>query len=260
MIETAVTRVVYEGDGVTTSFPFDFPALSKDDIVVVVADENHNETTLTANYFVDIEGKRVLYPGYEPGNEPAESERPPVLQSGERIAIYRSTKTSQMSALGDKYPFDVVEKSLDKITMILQEQKDMLDKVASLPITDPSSGNVDLPAPVPGYMLVWNDAGTKLTNAPAPTDAVEQAKQSAQKAEREANIAANLATSLANAAHDAEESAKKAQTWNPDNYYNKTDIDNKFKNLPTADMSNFYTKSEVDAKFSAIVNGDEVSY
>ena len=260
MIETAVTRVVYDGDGVTTSFPFDFPALSKDDIVVVVADENHNETTLTANYFVDLEGKRVLYPGYEPGNEPAESERPPVLQNGERIAIYRNTKTSQMSARGDKYPFDVVEKSLDKITMILQEQKDMLDKVASLPITDPSSGNVDLPAPVPGYMLVWNDAGTKLTNAPAPTDAVEQAKQAAQKAEREANIAANLATSLANAAHDAEESAKKAQTWNPDNYYNKTDIDNKFKNLPTADMSNFYTKSEVDAKFSAIVNGDEVSY
>ena len=95
MIETAVTRVVYEGDGVTTSFPFDFPALSKDDIVVVVADESHNETTLTANYFVDLKGKRVLYPGYEPGNKPAESERPPysrAVKESQFIAILKLLK------------------------------------------------------------------------------------------------------------------------------------------------------------------------
>lgn len=211
MIETAVTRVVYEGDGVTTSFPFDFPALSKDDIVVVIADEAHNETQLTTNYFVDLAGKKVLYPGYEPGHEPAESERPPVLQAGERIAIYRSTKASQMSSLGDKYPFDVVEKSLDKITMILQEQKDTLDKVASLPITSAPGTKVSIPSPTAGYMLVWNDTGTNLTNAPTPADAVEQAKQAAQKAEREANAASNFASSSTNAARDAEESAKKAE-------------------------------------------------
>lgn len=215
MIETAVTRVVYEGDGVTTSFPFDFPALSKDDIVVVVADESHNETTLTANYFVDLEGKRVLYPGYEPGNEPAESERPPILKSGERIAIYRNTKASQMSALGDKYPFDVVEKSLDKITMILQEQKDGLNMVVRFPATELSKGDVYIPAPVPRHALVWNDTGTNLTNAPMPTDAVEQAKQAAQSAADAATAADRAETNAAKFAEEAKTHADKIAQYDP---------------------------------------------
>ena len=121
MIGVEANRIVYRGDGITTSFPYTFTVFEKADIVVTLVDKERKKKTLTSDYFIDMDKKEIIYPGYAPGEEPAEAERPPVLPEGWYLVIQRKTKIDQQTSLGDKWPFDVTEDALDKITRILQD-------------------------------------------------------------------------------------------------------------------------------------------
>ncbi len=119
MIENAVNRVTYQGDGQATEFAFTFEVIEKSDVVVVTVSPENVEKTLTSDYFVDMDKKVVRYPGYPPGEEPPEAERPPVLPAGWKLVIYRSIAMTQEESLGDVCPFNLIEDGLDKLTMIV---------------------------------------------------------------------------------------------------------------------------------------------
>lgn len=129
MINYLVTKVIYEGDGVTQRFPFAFPFADVDDVKVLVYDgASQSETLLAADYFVDAHAHVVLYPGYAPGEEKPLAERPPLLAKGQKLVIYRRTPMTQMVDLGEKYPLPTVERMPDKLTMIVQELREELDR------------------------------------------------------------------------------------------------------------------------------------
>lgn len=163
MVITTVSQVVYQGDGVTTAWPYTFPILNDPaNIKVIIVAADGTETTLLDDYYVDYVNSTVHYPGYPPGSESAFP--PPILQTGERIVIYRDIPVTQEKDLGEKWPFNVIELGLDKLTMILQG---LAGRIGSCLKVSRGSGdfNVEVDAK-PGEAIVFNDAGTGLTTSP----------------------------------------------------------------------------------------------
>lgn len=196
MIGAEVNRIVYKGDGITTSFPYTFTVLEKADIVVTLVDKESKKKTLTSDYFIDMDKKEITYPGYAPGEEPAEAERPPVLPAGWYLVIQRKTKIDQQTSLGDKWPFDVTEDALDKIIRILQDLD--TDSKRHLEISAEASG-IDpmLPSPKANMGFYWDETGTKLVEGLNPKAASESAAASSAAAARSAAAASASAKSSA---------------------------------------------------------------
>lgn len=290
MINDNTNKVTYKGDGSTTVFTFGFQAISKSDLTVVKVDSEGNEIQLSSDYYVDLTKNTVTYPGYAPGEEPAESERPAKLAAGESLVIYRSTSITQESSLGKIWPFTVIEKGLDKLTMIIQDVYEKVNRSVKLPVGTSFKGDFTLPNPKAGNCIAWSSDGTKLENQDLLTPAkqlVEEAKTYAAnaktsetntqtlKADVEAlktsinteaenkkqeimkfamdlkdqhesdlssyaktledqfgtsseNAQKELATYVASAKEYAEK-AEQATSYNPDEHYTKTEVDEKIK-------------------------------
>lgn len=129
MVDNIVTKVIYDGDGKTTVFPFAFDFADAADVHVLLYDADANqEEVLTKDYYVDATAKTVHYPGYVPGQEPAEADRPSVLSNRQKLVIYRETPLTQLTNLGRKYPLKTIERMPDKLTYIVQELKEQVDR------------------------------------------------------------------------------------------------------------------------------------
>ena len=211
MIEQNVARVVYKGDGRTTEFPFVFPVLDRKFIYVVISDRNGREKTLTSDYYVDMDKHVVLYPGYPKGEEPAEAERPAVLAPGEKIVIYRNTPVSQLTSLGDKWPFDVCEKALDKLTMIDQENKESISRTVRLAGAT-EEVEVVLPPPEKDTAIGWSEDGKSVINVPVKRWQ-EEARAAASEAQTQASMAMTYKEESKEARSKAEQSEEKAKEY-----------------------------------------------
>lgn len=211
MIEQNVARVVYKGDGKTQEFPFSFPVLDRKFIYVIISDRNGREKTLTSDYYVDMDKHVVLYPGYPKGEEPAEAERPAVLAPGEKIVIYRNTPVSQLTSLGDKWPFDVCEKALDKLTMIDQENKESISRTVRLAGAT-EEVEVVLPPPERDTAIGWSEDGKSVINVPVKRWQ-EEARAAASEAQTQASMAMTYKEESKEARSKAEQSEEKAKEY-----------------------------------------------
>lgn len=191
MINTSVNRVLYKGDGTNTAFPISFPFLDKKDITVARVNKDNETTVLKEDYFIDDTSRTVHFPGYPPGEEKPEEERPQILQNGERLLIYRSITINQESSLGNVWPFDVIEDALDKITMIIQDLNEKQKRSIQIPESaDPDAYRTNFPYPKEGNVIVWR--GGKLVNEDyqnAIGQYIDQAKKSADAAAQSADRA-----------------------------------------------------------------------
>ena len=133
MIPYAETKAVYLGDGETTVFPFSFKYADVKDVKVAIYDIANDYTmVLTKDYYVDATAGTVSYPGYPPGQEEAETERPAVIDAGHKIIIYRETELSQPVDLGDKYPLSLLETMHDRAIMLVQELNEIVDRAVKV--------------------------------------------------------------------------------------------------------------------------------
>jgi len=191
MIDSAVVKQIYIGDGTTTNFPFWFPFSDVDHVKVSIYDiETETETKLERDYYVDANASKVIYPGYPPGEEPPESEQPPILPNTQKIIIYRQTPVNQLEDLGDKYPLPLVEAMVDKATMLLQEMDEKVSRAVTV-----EKGDVETPEQLKTRLI----EGSR--NAAASAEAAAISATNAARSERNAaNSEANAAESEANAA------------------------------------------------------------
>lgn len=135
MIETITTKVTYQGDGETVSFPFSFAVDGESSVCVAIYNKDTQKTKkLLSDFYVDMVAKTVKYPGYAAGQEPPSSEQPAVLSAHEMITIYRETGITQLINLGNKYPLPDIERMSDKVTLIAQELKETLDRTITVDI------------------------------------------------------------------------------------------------------------------------------
>lgn len=180
MIGSSENRVFYDGNGIATEFAYTFKILEKSDMYVLHVAADGTETLLTKDYYVDMEKSVVLYPGYAPGAEIPEAERPPVLPVGERLVLYREVPIAQESQLDKHWPFNVIEAGLDKLTIICQQIWDRVKR--SLAVSVSTDMNVDTTFPYsPGKSVRWDDEGTALIPMDNPESVLAENKEVLEK-------------------------------------------------------------------------------
>ena len=223
MIGIEINRVVYKGDGKATNFPYEFTISSKEELIVTIVDPDRNKTELSSDYFIDEDKKEVIYPGYATGEEPAEAERPPTLPSGWFIVLQRQTRIDQQSDLGGKWPFDVTEDSLDKITRILQDLNTKSERSLTISV-EAENVNTMLPSPEPNKGFYWDETGKKLVSSDNPNLAAKNAQESETAAKNYMDRAETAATSALKSESNANEAVSMAKAWamsdnSPDNIF-----------------------------------------
>lgn len=130
--------------------------------------------------------------------------------------VFRETTNTQESDYDDynQFPADTLETSLDRVTLVNQEQAEILERSIKMPITSSLTGSsVEMPSPSAGFGIVWNTASTGLilTDVPVAEIATE-ASNYATSASTSATEAANSATTASTSATAAGLSATTAST------------------------------------------------
>ena len=205
MITSTDTKIIYDGDGTTTAFPYTFGIIDASNIQVVRIDSDGSEHLLSADYYVDVANGNVNYPGYAPGSAPPVEEQPPVLPVNSKLCIYRSVPQTQITDLPSTYPLSVIEASLDKLTMLLQEVGEITGR--SLKLSIGNGAGIDMVLPVEaGKTFKWAADGKSLVLTDDPAVVYEVAVnlyQAVQAAVSATEAARDAAISATEAARDA---------------------------------------------------------
>lgn len=150
----------YTGTGSVSGYAFTFKVFSTTDVQVIVADTNSVESTLAlgADYSVTLNGDQDNYPG---GTINLTSP----LALNYQLVVLGDVEYSQTSQLptGGSYNATVVERALDRVTMLVQQVKEIA--VRGLRLSPLASGvDIELPPPDPLSVVGWDAAGTSLRN------------------------------------------------------------------------------------------------
>lgn len=195
MIAHVDNRITYNGNGNATEFAYQFKILDRTDIKVLLVKPDGSTQILSKDYYVDVEKSVVIYPGYAPGAEIPESERPPVLPAGWRLVLYREVPITQLVRLPEFWPFNVIEAMADKLTFICQQLKDKLSR--ALTINESSASNIDTTVPwVPGKTFRVSDDGTHLQATEDPGKVIDEAKGLAEETATNAQEAKQAAAEI----------------------------------------------------------------
>lgn len=163
------SKIIYDGDGIVDEFDFTFPIFSASDIRVVLTDADGIETDLVLDaadgFTVTFDSElpsagTVTYPWTVNGS---------VLADGETITLLRAMGYSQETDLTNAgaYRAEAVENALDKLTMLVLQLREQIDRVLIVPVSTPSGVSMELPSPEAGSMIGWNGSADGLTNIAA---------------------------------------------------------------------------------------------
>lgn len=211
MITASVNRIIYNGNGQTTEFPYSFAIINADDVKVMTIDPDNKETVLDSDYYVDTQAKKVIYPGYPPGQDAGESEKPPILPAGWKLVVYREVPITQESKLSDVWPFNVIEAGLDKLTMICQVIKDDISRCFIVGPATPLDVDTTIPWEA-GKGFRISDDGKKIEVTEDPAKVTPQVEALLSQTKQQANIATQQATAAAESALSAADSETNADT------------------------------------------------
>ena len=173
-VSSATNKVSYNGNGSTTVFAYGFKIFDQDDLTVILRNASGGETTqsISTNYTVSGVGS-ASGGNVTMGTAPA---------SGESLTIIREQSLTQGLDLvpNDPFPATLVEDTLDKITFMVHQHEETLNRTIkgskTTTITDPSftedatarankvfafdaSGNIDITQEIGVFKGNWG-AGT----------------------------------------------------------------------------------------------------
>lgn len=162
-VESEIKKSEYSGDGATVAFTVSFYFLEDAHLEVILVDASGVETiqTITTHYTVsgagETSGGTVTMV-----TAPSASE---TLIIKRNIAILQSSDYVE----NDPFPADTHERALDKLTMIVQQQDEVLDRTLTAPISS-SITSGEIASITANYYLKVTSAGTGFT-AISPTNA-----------------------------------------------------------------------------------------
>lgn len=180
MVISDINQVVYNGDGQNTAFPFTFAISKASDVHLLLIRADGTEQEVSSDFYVDVNTNTAYYPGYAPGAEPGQSDQPPKLQAGEKLIVYRALPVTQERNLGDKHPFNPIERALDKLTMLLQQIWGVWDRCLKISVGTAATRDMNLTVPLQaGKSFRVNDEGTGFEAIDSPAIAAAQAQTAA---------------------------------------------------------------------------------
>ena len=150
----------FTGNGVTTVFPFTFKVFAKADLLVVHTDAAGAESVLEldSDYSVTLNADQDNNPGgsvtYSYGGTP--------LSASERLTILSNVALLQPTDIQNRGGFHpaVIENALDRVTILAQQAKELLDRAIVFAPSDTAS-STQLPAAADraNKALVFDDDG-----------------------------------------------------------------------------------------------------
>lgn len=153
-VETTTNRVSYTGSGTTGPFSVPFYFLEDDDLTVIkttIADGTEATMVLTTDY-------TVSGAGVEAGGSVT---LVATLSSSYKLTIIRNPDLLQDADYpqNDRFPAATHERALDKLTMITQRLKDLIDRSFRLSDGDTSGISLILSNLAAGNLIAINSAG-----------------------------------------------------------------------------------------------------
>ena len=144
-ISSTSSRVVYSGDGTTSSFGFAFYVSDQADLVVTYTDTTGNQTIIapgSAPAGYQISAPAVPAPGWPAGGTITYNPGSPIA-AGTTLTIQRivaGTQPTTLSNQGTLWP-QVIEKALDRLVTIVQGFIDQVNRSLQAPANDPVTMN-----------------------------------------------------------------------------------------------------------------------
>lgn len=165
-VSTDGRKVILEGNGTKTDWDFTFPVFSADDLRVVITDTAGAETELVLDaaggFTVTFDSAlpstgTVNYPWDVNGT---------TLVAGETITILRDMDFTQATDITNagSYRAQTIENAFDKLTMLVLQLREQIDRVLIVPVSTPSDVSLELPAPEAGQTIGWNSNADGLVN------------------------------------------------------------------------------------------------
>lgn len=157
-VSSEVSRLTYNGNGATTAFSVTFKFIDDADLIVYVDDELQ---VITTDYTVS---------GGDGSTGTVTFLSAPPSGTG-NVVIIRDPAILQETdyQAADAFPAESHERALDRLTMIAQRNRDLIDRAFVLPDSDTSGASTELPTPEATKVIGWNSTGTALTNLDAAT-------------------------------------------------------------------------------------------
>ena len=158
MIQDESIKVVYKGDGVNTVFDYPYALDSESLIICYIYDNQGDELITAGQQFKD--GTTTSVERNDKKLTVKVDNKAPTDRYD--ITLTRTTPTDQLTDLPNVYPYNDIEKSLDKTTLQMQELKDAQSR--ALKVSEDVNVDVVLPKPKPNSVYAWNDAADKLVS------------------------------------------------------------------------------------------------
>lgn len=157
-VTSTTARADYNGNGATTAFTVPFYFLDNSHLLVlrtVIATGVPTTLVLGTDY-------TVTGAGVSSGGTVTCTTAP---ASGTKLSVLRNIPLDQQTHYveNDQFPSASHERALDKLTMIVQQQNEVISRSVTVP---PSTSGVStaLPAPSANQLVAWDSGGTALTN------------------------------------------------------------------------------------------------
>lgn len=197
------------GNGVKVAFDFAFKIFSENDLLVykeTATDVFTAQTIIAEPDPGDLVVANTCWVSFDSAAETGTVTYSEAPASGKRAVILRSTALTQGSVLPREtaMPEETLERMVDRLTLIVQELSERLDRAVVSAQLPPNPDPVTLGSPTDGYVLQWQDNGngtwTIVGGAASAADsaaAALAAEASAAAAEASATAAAATAATLA---------------------------------------------------------------
>jgi hypothetical protein len=157
-ISSDLNRISYAGNGTTVLFPVNYYFLQDSHLQVILVAANGTETvqTLTTNY-------TVTGAGNEAGGSITMLVAPP---TGTQLIVVRNVPATQETdyLANDPFPAESHERALDKLTMLVQQNKLESDRALKVPLASLPTTSTELPIPVGNKLLAWNSNASAIVN------------------------------------------------------------------------------------------------
>lgn len=199
----------FDGNGVTTNFPFDFKVFAKTDLAVVRTNEIGIETDLVldSDYTVVLNADQDATPGGT-----VSYVGPPLLPIGWKLTILGATPYDQVTDITNVGRFNpnVIEQTLDRLVMQTQQLVEESERSVKVPVSSTTNPK-DLIQEIIGAAAETIEARDQVVAIAEQfgdvEHAIEAATQQAELAEGYKEAAALSASSAADDAQQAEDAA-----------------------------------------------------
>lgn len=218
-IDTQTMRVIYTGNGTSRRFAVNFPYIEAANILAFKSGESLGGAVVQLKIGIEYTVEGVADPsgiGFSGGTVVLAA----ALESGYRLAVVRMVEMTQELDYpeGGRFPARSHEFGLDKLTMIVQQIQEEVDRAIKISITDENDPPTaeELYAEMNGIADRAEDA---VTRAEAAADTAEEARDEAVEAANSLKDTGVALTTLSTAAYDVEH-----EDWPSAQYYPETNM------------------------------------